>query len=254
MPHPARPDYGIDAPGLMRSFLIAGCGAVALAIVAHTFRNAQPMLAVIVMALFSLAAFYFCGMGLFMIRESKIGKVVGREVILDHVAWRGDETVLDVGCGRGLMLIGAAQRLRTGSAVGIDIWQASDQSGNHPDAAQNNATLAGVSDRISVKTADMRAIPFAHASFDVVMSHWVVHNLETMADRTLALAEMVRVLVPGGTLILVDIANRGEYCQTLHDLGLRDLRIVVRPIRDAVLGAVSFGSFRPAAIIATRPK
>jgi cyclopropane fatty-acyl-phospholipid synthase-like methyltransferase len=31
------------------------------------------------------------------------------------------EAVLDVGCGRGLMLVGAARRLKTGKAVGIDL-------------------------------------------------------------------------------------------------------------------------------------
>jgi cyclopropane fatty-acyl-phospholipid synthase-like methyltransferase len=45
---------------------------------------------------------------------------------------RGDETVLDVGYGRGLHLIGAAKRLTTGKAPGVDIWQAEDLSGNLP--------------------------------------------------------------------------------------------------------------------------
>jgi len=40
--------------------------------------------------------------------------------------------VLDVGCGRGLLLIGAARRLTTGKAVGVDIWQAEDRVGNLP--------------------------------------------------------------------------------------------------------------------------
>ena len=37
----------------------------------------------------------------------------------------GDEKVLDVGCGRGLLLIGAAKRLKSGKATGIDVWDAS---------------------------------------------------------------------------------------------------------------------------------
>ena len=42
------------------------------------------------------------------------------------IPWRGNETVLDVGTGRGLLMIGAARRLTTGISVGIDIWSAKD--------------------------------------------------------------------------------------------------------------------------------
>jgi len=41
--------------------------------------------------------------------EQGVGKVRERERLLDTLTWRGDEQVLDLGCGRGLMLIGAAR-------------------------------------------------------------------------------------------------------------------------------------------------
>jgi hypothetical protein len=43
---------------------------------------------------------------------SKVGKLRERDRLLDSIPWRGDEAVLDVGCGRGLLLVGAAKRLR----------------------------------------------------------------------------------------------------------------------------------------------
>jgi cyclopropane fatty-acyl-phospholipid synthase-like methyltransferase len=67
-----------------------------------------------------------------MIWDSKVGKLWARDRLLDGLELRGDETVLDVGCGRGLLLIGAAKRLTTGKAPGVDIWQAEDLSGNLP--------------------------------------------------------------------------------------------------------------------------
>ena len=42
------------------------------------------------------------------------------------IRWRGDEQVLDVGTGRGLMLIGTAQDVPAGLAIGIDIWSSTE--------------------------------------------------------------------------------------------------------------------------------
>ena len=73
----------------------------------------------------------------------------------------GCEQVLDVGCGRGLMLIGAAKRLNTGRAIGVDIWKMEDQSQNLPTAALANAKIEFVAERVEVRTADMRGVPLA---------------------------------------------------------------------------------------------
>src|SRR5271170_4210361 len=58
--------------------------------------------------------------------SSRTGKLKMREKLLDSVPWKGDEKVLDVGCGRGLLMIGAAQRVKTGRATGVDIWRHED--------------------------------------------------------------------------------------------------------------------------------
>ena len=189
-----RPDYGIDAPGLVRTFFLAGTAALALSAISAIWLNGlQPWSALAAVAL-AVAAAYLLGMGAFMTYYSKVTKVRERERLLDLVKWRGDERVLDVGCGRGLMLVGAARRLSTGRAVGVDIWRAEDQSSNSAAAAVENARLEGVGDRVEIQTADMRALPFADRYFDAVVSHWAVHNLDFDADRKKAIAEMIRVL------------------------------------------------------------
>jgi hypothetical protein len=76
---------------------------------------------------------------LIMIYGSRVRKLALRDRLLDELALRGDERMLDVGCGRGLMLLGAAQKLPRGRAFGIDLWQTVDQSGNSPEATQRNA-------------------------------------------------------------------------------------------------------------------
>lgn len=85
--------------------------------------------------------------------------------------------MLDVGCGRGLVLNAAAQRLTTGKAVGIDLWNERDQSGNHPDATRKNAAIEGVAEKVEIITGDARHIPFANNTFDVVVSSLAIHNI-----------------------------------------------------------------------------
>ena len=72
-------------------------------------------------------------------------KFRARDALLNAVSWRGDEQVLDVGCGHGLLLIGAAKRLSSGRATGIDIWQDVDQANNSAAATRRNAELESVS-------------------------------------------------------------------------------------------------------------
>ena len=79
-----------------------------------------------------------------MLMYSKFGKIRIRDVLLDSIPWRGSESVLDVGCGRGLLLIGAAKRLPLGSAVGIDKWVGGALTGNGAEAVLRNAEVEDV--------------------------------------------------------------------------------------------------------------
>jgi arsenite methyltransferase len=238
-----RPNYGIDAPGLVRFFFVAG---ISTAILSLMILWKMPIWRLPLVGMTGLAAVYLNGMGSLMLVWSKIIKLKTRDSILNHIPWRGDEQVLDVGCGRGLMLIGAAKRLTTGKATGIDIWQATDQSSNTATATMENARIEGVADRITVETADMRNLPYPDSTFDVITSHWVVHNLPSEHDRNQALTEMYRVLKPGGHLILADIEHREGYTQQLKALGFKNVAVTFNPITDKILRAVSGGSFGPA--------
>lgn len=122
---------------------------------------------------------------------------------LDRAGLAGDERLLDLGCGRGAVLIEAARRLPAGRAVGVDLWTA-DQSGNRPEVTLANAVAAGVADRVAVHTADLTALPFPDAAFDVVTSAMAIHNIRSSEGRRQALDEAVRVLRPGGRLLIAD--------------------------------------------------
>ena len=243
-------DYGIDAPYVIRNLLIAGAAALVLflAMVTQVWSGHIGPLR------FSAVGFLVMSIGLLaggigMWSGSKYGKVKEREKLLSLITWRGDEQVLDVGCGRGLLLIGAAKRLTTGGkATGIDIWQSEDLSGNKPEATLENARREGVADRIELKTADMRKMPFGDATFDVVVSRAAIHNLYAADDRASAIREIARVLKPGGLALIDDIRHFRQYAAVFFEHGC-DVRRISSAAASMFWTIVTFGSLQPATLV-----
>jgi arsenite methyltransferase len=135
----------------------------------------------------------------------------------------GAERVLDLGCGRGAVLLMVARLLPHGRAIGIDLWKTADQSGNAMEATLRNAEREGVPDRVELHTGDVTSIPFEDASFDVVLSSLVVHNIRGATSRRKAIEEVARVLKPGGRLAIADFRFTSEYARRLRELGLLDV-------------------------------
>jgi arsenite methyltransferase len=247
-----KPNYGIDAPGLVRFFFAAGSVSVALFFIFVYMFESSTLWSLTILILLGLISCYLMGMGGLMLLYSKVIKLKDRDFALNQILWLGNEKVLDVGCGRGLMVVGAAKRLTAGKAVGVDIWSAKDQSSNSSSGAYANAALEGVADRVELATADARDLPYDSHSYDVVMSHWVFHNIEKPEDRYRALSEMVRVLKSGGHLLLGDIEHRETYRSNLTDLEMHKIQLLFNPIADRILRLVSFGSFAPSTIVAQK--
>jgi arsenite methyltransferase len=247
-----KPHYGLDAPGLIRFFFMAGSAVFALLIIILFTAFAGPTLKMVLTILFGIAATYLLGMGSLMIYCSMVMKLKDNQRLLNLIPWSGSELVLDVGCGRGLMLINAAKRLSTGKATGIDLWQEQDQADNSSSATLKNAAIEGVMQRIEVQTADMRKLPFPDNQFDIVTSNWTIHNLEVEADRQTTLLEIIRVLKPNGIAIINDIVNQIEYADYFKLHGMKNVQLHNNGVRDTVLKAVSFGSFAPSAVSARK--
>jgi ubiquinone/menaquinone biosynthesis C-methylase UbiE len=247
-------DFGIDAPGIRRMFVgIGGSALVARLLLVYVAFPGPGWLGVATRALLVMVACYGFGMAAYMTYGSRVGKLRTRDRLLRAIPWTGSERVLDVGCGRGLMAIGAAHHVPAGAVYGVDWWSATDQTDNAPGAARENAGRAGVADRVRFETGDMRALPHAAATFDVVLSHWVVHNVPEAPDRAQALDEMLRVLRPNGWLVLADIDHHTEYLAHLRKAGVTDIREELGGLESAVIGVFSGNTFRPQAIIARRP-
>jgi ubiquinone/menaquinone biosynthesis C-methylase UbiE len=157
------------------------------------------------------------------IYATKAGKFEIWNEIFDELKLRGDETVLDMGCGRGAVLLAAAKRLSGGRAIGVDLWQA-DQTDNSPSATLANAKLENVADRVELHTADMTALPFEDNRVDVIVSSLAIHNIPTHAGRRRALNEAMRVLRPGGHLAVADLWETRQHAAHLRERGWRNVQ------------------------------
>ena len=212
-------DYGIDAPRVVRNLILAGIGSIIVGIVLNFFlASAQWLIAVILLILGLLAGASMVAIATVMVWSSKVGKLQLREQLINSLSLRGTEMVLDVGCGRGLLLNAAARRLATGKAIGIDLWQSADQTGNRLETTLTNAQAEGVANRVEVMTGDMRKLPLEDKTFDVVVSSLAIHNIRDKDGRDKAVREIARVLKPNGQAALLDFRCTDQYAQTLQEL------------------------------------
>lgn len=219
-----RGEYGYDgdyrvipAPVVAGIFALICLAIVALAVIAAiTGHVVWAVIAAFVAALLIVNGFLF-------IRVTRVGKFEVWARVLAGLGLRGDERVLDIGCGRGAVLLAVAKLLPRGTATGVDIWRA-DQTGNEPAATWRNAELEGVKDRIALDTGDMTRLPYDDGTFDLIVSSLAIHNLPGMAKRLAAVEEAARVVKPGGRLVIADIGFTRRYAARLRELGLSDVR------------------------------
>jgi SAM-dependent methyltransferase len=208
-----RGDYGYDAPyfPLIFGFLSVAAGLAAAMSWWHGIhRLAMQSTFYFIFFLANTASFLY---------TTRRGKFIEWDRILGGLHLRGNERVLDMGCGRGAVLVAVARRLTTGRVTGIDIWSTRDQSGNGRDVTLRNASLEGVATRVEIETGDMRSLPYPDEAFDLVVSSLAIHNIRSNVDRKRAIVEAFRVLRPAGRIVIVDIRATAIYEATLLSLG-----------------------------------
>jgi SAM-dependent methyltransferase len=216
---PQKPDYGIDAPRVIRNLFVIGVVLIPLGMFLPHIRIGNVILILNSMALWTGGA---CLLeGVLMLLYAKYGKFTHRDRMLNMISWRGDEQVLDVGTGRGLLLVGAARRLASGKGIGIDVWSTKDLSGNSMERTQTNVEVEGVKDKVELRSEDARKLSFSDASFDVVLSNLCLHNIPDEVGRAQACREIARVLKPGGIAIISDFIRTGFYQKVFAEAGLK---------------------------------
>jgi SAM-dependent methyltransferase len=123
----------------------------------------------------------------------------------------GSGRVLDIGAGTGRSSIMLLAARPNATLVASDLFGDSfDHHFGHSDSPQQilqkNLAAAGVANRATIATADMRKLPFDDASFDAALSAYAVDHLSRDGSKQ-ALAEARRVLKPGGEFLLMLVEN-----------------------------------------------
>jgi ubiquinone/menaquinone biosynthesis C-methylase UbiE len=124
---------------------------------------------------------------------------VNRVFVADFQAfWTGTGSVLDVGTGTAQIPIELARRHGTVRVIGIDLAE------HMLTVGRENIARAGLAERIALQRCDAKVLPWSAGSFAAVISNSIVHHIP---DPGPVLAEMVRVVAPGGALFVRDLVR-----------------------------------------------
>ena len=156
------------------------------------------------------------------------GRVAAAELIARSAGFRGlrdrivelaepqaDHTVVDVGAGTGLLSLAFAERTAR-------VW-AIDSSPAMGEYLRVKAASAGLGN-VEIVLASAVSLPLIDACADLVVSNYCLHELRD-ADKLRALEEALRVLKPGGRLMI------GDMMFSLNPLRARDRRVVAGKLR-----------------------
>lgn len=148
--------------------------------------------------------------------------------------WSTVKTVLDVGCGRGILLNAVAMQLKkegsSGRVVGLD-------RKNTTLSTLRTAGMEGVQEYVTCREGDARRLPFPDNYFDVVVSAGFVHKVgkefgaktaAASAERMRVVGEVVRVLKEGGVGVVWDLVHVPEYVLRLQELKMEEIRVSER--------------------------
>jgi ubiquinone/menaquinone biosynthesis C-methylase UbiE len=155
-----------------------------------------------------------------------------RAQIADAMQLQRGQRVLDVGCGTGTLALALAQRVGIQGRV-----QGVDASEEMISAAQGKAARKKVAAHFAVATA--QALPFDDGYFDAVVTSLMIHHLPD-SDRPAAAHELLRVLRPGGRLLIAEFqAPAGPTSRrvTAHHFGAAMATHDINDVLDLVAAA-----------------
>lgn len=132
---------------------------------------------------------------------AKLTESRARRRVLELAEVRDGESILEIAVGTGVQLVALARRNPSGRTVGVEL------ADGMLARARREVTRAGI-ERVELPKADALRLPFEEATFDLVVNSYML-DLLPLAEIPAALAEMKRVLRPGGRLVLSNM-TKGE--------------------------------------------
>jgi len=139
------------------------------------------------------------------------------DALVEYARPQAGMQVLDLAAGTGEPGITLAQRVRpAGHVTALDLSQ------ELLDIAAQRAGQRGLTN-FSTQQADAHSLPFPDNSFDLVLSNIAIHNVKGKVARDKVIEEAVRVLRPGGRLLIADMRGTSQYRDRLVQLGMTDV-------------------------------
>ncbi len=133
---------------------------------------------------------------------------VNRVFVADFLTvWDGRNPILDVGTGTAQIPIELCRQTPIAEIVAIDL------AAQMLAVGRANVERAGLEYRVRLERRDAKAVPYAMESFAAVISNSIVHHIPEPGK---VIAEMVRVLRPGGTLLVRDLLRPANETMLRH--------------------------------------
>ena len=138
------------------------------------------------------------------------------DVMLNNLQWNGQGQALDIGTGNGGVVINLARKYSDSKVIGIDFWgKGWDYS---KEDCEENAKLAGVTERVKFQNASAAKLPFEDETFDAIVSNFVFHEVREIKNKRELIFEALRVLKKGGTFSFQDYFVSKMYYGDTDDL------------------------------------
>jgi SAM-dependent methyltransferase len=223
-------DYGNWVP---KKMLYSQGAMIIVSILLVVFIQILPLKIVFcIMAIMLLAFFvyFFKSYCAFSYGGGKVSEKI-IDMVISYIKREQKSHILDIGCGSGALSIKMAKKFPDAEITGIDYWgKGWDYKQKQ---CQQNASLEGVSEKITFLKASASKLPFENESFDIVVSNFVFHEVKDTKNKTDVIKEALRTVKRGGIFVFHDLfyvkniyGNPDKMIDELRTFGISEINII----------------------------